>query len=145
MRSRILYAISVAIFFAALFSSAAFPLPYVFGSTVQMIPERSLPTASAFMNVTFTNGSSGIMENQTVTQEQGTLLILAAKQIMANNEELRDLLFAAADEAAEDLAPEESSDEVEGSDGGGGDDGGGDQPEPDPSDLIRYHKENITA
>jgi hypothetical protein len=109
------------------------------------------PTASAFMNVTFTNGSSGIMENQTIIPEQGTLLILAAKQIMANNEELRDLLLAAADEEAEDLSPEESSDEVGGSNDGGdgsGNDGGGDisdGDQQDPSNLICYHKENITA
>jgi hypothetical protein len=66
---------------------------------VEMTPESMAQTsASVFMNVTFSNGSSIVIENQSVTEEKGSLLVLAANQIRTNNEELKDLLLEAAEE-----------------------------------------------
>ena len=78
---------------------------------VEMTPESmAKSSASVFMNVTFSNGSSIVIENQSVTEEKGSLLALAANQIRANNEELKDLLLDVAEEK-EELPPEEIGEE----------------------------------
>lgn len=82
---------------------------------VEMTPESMAQiSASVFMNVTFSNGSSIVIENQSVTEEKGSLLVLAANQIRANNEELKDLLLEVEEEEeelpAEEIVEESSDD-----------------------------------